>query len=166
MTIRPMSKVQHRVLRRFFLQGQDFPPEIYDPLDDTPNNTNPLNALMHRGMVTKVSKPLSEEARREYRKLGWHKEEINFKDPAYYNIQEVIWWGGEWIPFANFQEDFLYTLTPQGLAWCQERVDLETLEIIYRPSINPYGCRGKPDHLLRAPERSKRLKRKNQNQDK
>ena len=142
--IRPMSKVQHRLLRKFYLQGQDLPLSVYDPSKDDPVNTNPLNALLHRGMITKVSKPLSEVTRRELRIQGLHREEINFKDPSYYNTQEVIWWCGSWQPFSNFDKEIMFTLTPAGVDWCEQKINLETLEIIYNPSRNPFGCRGKP----------------------
>ena len=138
--IRPMSKTQHRLLRKYYLQGQALPLSVYDPDKDTPNNTNPLNALLYREMLTKVCKPLPEDVRREYRRRGLHKEEINYKDPAYYNKQEVIWWAGAWKPFSSFAVSFKYTLTPKGLEWCQEKIDPETLEIIYKPSRNPFGC--------------------------
>lgn len=142
--IRPMSKVQHRLLRKYYFQGQDFPVEIYDPEKDTPNNTNPLNALLYREMLAKVSKPMSAELREHFKSLGWHKDEINFKDPAYYNTQNVVWWQGSWRALETFSENHLFSLTPQGLEWCESNINPETLEIIYRPSRNPFGCRGKP----------------------
>jgi len=145
MPIRPMSKIQHRLLRKFYLQGQDFPKDIYDPESDTPPNTNPLTSLLARGLVTKVSKPMSDQLRKQFRMLGWHKDEINFKDPAYYNTQEVVWWCGSWLPLSDFpNEDYMFSLTPNGLAWCESKINPETLEIIYKPSRNPFGCRGKP----------------------
>lgn len=138
--IRPMSKTQHRLLRKYYLQGQELPLEVYDPEKDTPRNTNPLNALLVRGMITRVSAPMSDAVRKELRRRGLHKDEINYKDPAYFNTQESIWWAGGWLPFSSFGKPFLYSLTPEGLQWCQDKIDPETLQIIYKPSRNPYGC--------------------------
>jgi len=142
--VRPMSKVQHRLLRKYYLQGQDFPIEVYDPASDESPNTNTLNALLYREMLTRVSRPLDPKIIKELKRRGLHKDEIKFQDPAYYNTQEMIWWEGSWQPFDQFNKPFMYSLTPQGLTWCQDKIDPETLEIIYVPSRNPFGCRGKP----------------------
>ena len=145
MTRRPMSKVQHRLLRKYYLQGQGLPLSVYDPTKDTPQNTNPLNALLARGVLTRVAKSLTADQILVLKKKGLRKAEINFRNPAYYNTQKVVWWAGGWRDFSTFTDTFLYSLTPTGVDWCEKNINHETLEIIYRPSRNPYGCcRKKP----------------------